>query len=87
MNLRIAYTMCTQLKHYVGPVGVYGDVNDILSVNLEKMKVRFGWGTPPATSALISDGHTLVVQAVDCLLGRAKRSARLSTHWRNTIQN
>lgn len=40
VNLRIAYCLCAQLREFVGPVGVYGDVNDILKENMEKMKVR-----------------------------------------------
>ena len=39
VNLRIAYALCAQLKEFVGPVGVYGDVNDILTDNLKTMKV------------------------------------------------
>ena len=39
MNLRLAYALCAQLKTFVGPVGVYGDVNDILMENMDNMKV------------------------------------------------
>jgi len=40
-----------QLRQYVGPVGVWGDVNDILLENLQSMKVL---GNPSAPSELIS---------------------------------
>lgn len=38
VNLRIAYALCAQLKEFVGPVGVYGSVNDILNENMVVMK-------------------------------------------------
>ena len=37
--LRVAYLLPEQLREFVGPVGVWGDVNDILQENLEAMKV------------------------------------------------
>ena len=37
--LRVAYMLPEQLREYVGPVGVWGDVNDILEENLAAMKV------------------------------------------------
>ena len=39
VSLRVAYLLPEQLRQYVGPVGVWGDVNDILQENLEMMKV------------------------------------------------
>ncbi len=39
VNLRVAYLLPEQLRQYVGPVGVWGDINDILQENLEVMKV------------------------------------------------
>ncbi len=41
VNLRVAYLLPEQLRQYVGPVGVWGDINDILQENLEVMKVGF----------------------------------------------
>ncbi|BDA47792.1 hypothetical protein COCOBI_11-0490 [Coccomyxa sp. Obi] len=38
VNLRVAYLLPEQLRQYVGPVGVWGDINDILQENLEVMK-------------------------------------------------
>ena len=38
--LRVAYLLPEQLREFVGPVGVWGDVNDILQENLDAMKVR-----------------------------------------------
>ena len=38
--LRVAYSLPDNLSSYVGPVGVWGDVNDILQENLICMKVR-----------------------------------------------
>ena len=40
MNLRVAYSLPANLSSYVGPVGVWGDVNDILQENLICMRVR-----------------------------------------------
>lgn len=40
VNLRVAYSLPENLSSYVGPVGVWGDVNDILQENLICMKVR-----------------------------------------------
>lgn len=37
--LRVAYLLPEQLREFVGPVGVWGDVNDILQENLDDMKV------------------------------------------------
>ena len=37
--LRVAYMLPEQLREYVGPVGVWGDVNDILEENMAAMKV------------------------------------------------
>ena len=39
MNLRVAYNLPDNLASYVGPVGVWGDVNDILQENLICMRV------------------------------------------------
>lgn len=39
VNLRVAYLLPEQLRQYVGPVGVWGDINDILQENLAVMKV------------------------------------------------
>ncbi|EIE18215.1 hypothetical protein COCSUDRAFT_60416 [Coccomyxa subellipsoidea C-169] len=39
VSLRVAYLLPEQLHQYVGPVGVWGDVNDILQENLDMMKV------------------------------------------------
>lgn len=39
MNLRVSYLLPENLRSYVGPVGVWGDVNDILQENLLVMKV------------------------------------------------
>ena len=35
----MAYLLPEQLREFVGPVGVWGDVNDILRENLDAMKV------------------------------------------------
>lgn len=40
MQLRVAYHLPEPLREFVGPVGVWGDVNDILQENLANMKVR-----------------------------------------------
>lgn len=65
VNLRIAYALCAQLKEFVGPVGVYGSVNDILNENMVVMKasspacdyvalpvVVLHWGCPANTCNL-----------------------------------
>lgn len=39
--LRVAYLLPENLMHYVGPAGVWADVNEILSQGLHKMKVPF----------------------------------------------
>ena len=41
MNLRVSYALPENLMSHVGPVGVWGDVNDILQENLILMKVRW----------------------------------------------
>lgn len=38
VSLRVAYLMPENLRQYVGPVGVWGDVNDILTEGLLTMK-------------------------------------------------
>jgi len=48
VTLRVSYCLPENLRSYVGPVGVWGDVNDILQENLVCMKVR----TPHLTSRL-----------------------------------
>lgn len=35
----MGYLLPANLLHYVGPVGVWGDVNDILIDGMEEMKV------------------------------------------------
>ena len=40
VTLRVSYRLPENLRSYVGPVGVWGDVNDILQENLVCMKVR-----------------------------------------------
>ena len=39
LSLRVAYQMPANLDLYVGPAGVWGDVNDILQSGLDVMKV------------------------------------------------
>ena len=39
LSLRVAYQMPANLDLYVGPAGVWGDVNDILQSGLYVMKV------------------------------------------------
>ena len=39
VNLRVSYAVPENLMSHVGPVGVWGDVNDILQENLILMKV------------------------------------------------
>lgn len=36
----MSYMLPEPLQQFVGPVGVWGDVNDILTENLEVMKVH-----------------------------------------------
>ena len=40
MTLRLGYLLPENLMYYVGPVGVWGDVNDILLENMLTMKVQ-----------------------------------------------
>ena len=40
VSLRVAYLLPSNLLHYVGPAGVWADINDILNQGLETMKVR-----------------------------------------------
>ena len=40
VTLRVAYFLPNNLKEFVGPVGVWGDVEDILHENMSKMKVK-----------------------------------------------
>ncbi len=40
LSLRLAYQMPANLDLYVGPAGVWGDVNDILQSSLYVMKAR-----------------------------------------------
>ena len=40
VTLRVAYFLPNNLKDFVGPVGVWGDVEDILRENMSKMKVK-----------------------------------------------
>ena len=40
-RLSLYITCCAEpLKDYVGPIGLYGHVNDILKENMSQMKVR-----------------------------------------------
>ena len=39
LSLRVAYQMPANLDLYVGPAGVWGDINDILQSGLYVMKV------------------------------------------------
>ena len=39
MDLRMAYFLPEPLKQYVGPVGTYADVDEILQQNMQTMKV------------------------------------------------
>ena len=40
MELRLAYFLPEPLKQYVGPVGIYADVDEILQQNMQTMKAR-----------------------------------------------
>ena len=40
MELRLAYYLPEPLKQYVGPVGTYADVDEILQQNMQTMKAR-----------------------------------------------
>ena len=46
MTLRLGYLLPENLMYYVGPVGVWGDVNDILLENMLTMKVQHKAAVP-----------------------------------------
>lgn len=65
MDLRLAYFLPEPLKQYVGPVGTYADVDEILQQNMQTMKVA-----PSLVSAAAQRVHVLQCYE-QCLLGSA----------------